>query len=330
MYFLYILFSQPNSILLYHSFLYIRKFFYFIMENTTSVSDVQIVTEGVETGHFVLRGSQSWFTFTGAMKSGGKYMKNAADFISFIRKAIEVNPNLPLLELWRLYFIGKYNPNHQEVVIYPFFNKVLPSSRRKGKHSGQMVSTLRSLYSSLQRFMIHHNYDLIAKNLLVPSLFDSWTQHESTLKATIFTNEQMSEFYDIADASNDADLERVAAYAALSIACLGRGCEVHKLDNDDLVDGEVEGDDVVSFDVTRAKSRTTVHVHKSIMMDPKGVHMTKKYTTRLKKASNFVPTTSLWVQFIEPLVGDPYLGRNIGHNTTSNYGKTIGKIDIAF
>jgi hypothetical protein len=294
------------------------------MDESTYSSDVQIVTDGIEAGHFIIKGSQSWFTFTGAMKSGPKYMKNAADFVSFAKKAIEVNPILPLVEIWRIYFIGKYNPLHDEVIQYPFFNKVEPSGRRKGKHSGNMVSTLRSLYSQLQRFMIHHNYELIAKNLLVPSLFDSWVQHESTLKAEVFTNEQIEEFYDIALASNDPELERVGAYAALSISCLGRGCEVHKLEGDDLVDGEVEESEVISFDVTRAKNRANVHIHKAIMMDPKAVRITKKYTARLASASNFVANTSLWVQFHAPLKGDPKIGRHIGHNTTSNYGKVIG------
>jgi hypothetical protein len=299
------------------------------MAENSYEKDAQIVTDGIVAGHFSVIGSQSWFTFTGAMKSRNVYMRNAADFINFIKVAIGVNPTLPLLDIWRLYFIGSYNPAHDEVAIYPFFNKVVATQRCKGKHGGKMVTTLRSLYSSLQKFMIHLNYNLIASNLLVPSLFDSWTQHESVLKATIFTNEQMQEFYDLANDSNDAHLECMGSYAALSIACLGRGCEVHKLDNDDLVDGEIESSDVVSFDVTRAKNRANVYIHKCVMMDPSGVNITRKWTKRLSSSSNFTPNVSLWMQIQVPLKGPPKIGRKIGHNTTSNYGKEIGKIPIS-
>ena len=125
------------------------------MSLLTFENDVQIVTEGVTADHFSVKGSQSWFTFTGAMKSGHIYMRNAADFFSFIKVAIAVTPTLPLLEIWRLYFVGNYNPLHEEIIQYPFFNAVAPTSRQKGKCGGKMVSTLRSLYSSLQKFMIH-------------------------------------------------------------------------------------------------------------------------------------------------------------------------------
>ena len=60
------------------------------MSDSSTSSDVAIVTEGVEVAHFMIKGSQSWFTFTGAMKSGLVYMKNAADFITFVKVAIGV------------------------------------------------------------------------------------------------------------------------------------------------------------------------------------------------------------------------------------------------
>jgi len=299
-----------------------------MMDNSYE-SDAKTVTDGVVAGHFSVIGTPSWFTFTGAMKSRNVYMHNAADFINFIKVVIGVNPNLPLLDIWRLYFIGSYNPSHDEVAIYPFFIKVIATPRCKGKHGGKMVSTLRSLYSSLQKFMIHLNYNLIASNLLVPSLFDSWTQHESVLKATIFTNEQMQQFYDIANSSDDPHLECMGTFAALSIACLGRGCEVHKLDDDDLVDGEIDASDVVSFDVTRAKNRANVYIHKCIMMDPSGVSITRKWRKRMSDCSNFMPNMSLWMHIQIALTGPSKIGRKIGHNTTSNYGKEIGTFLIS-
>jgi len=295
------------------------------MEDLTYDRDLQIVTDGVEAAHFAVKGTESWFTFTRDMQSGRTYMHNAANFISFIRVAILVNPNLRLVEIWRLYFLGKYNPLHEDILPYPFFNKIQPTRRRKGKYGGQMVTTMRTLYSSLQQFMIHLNFELIATNLLVPSLFESWEQNELVSRATIFTNGEMEKFYRIADTRNDPNLERIAAYAALAISCLGRGCEMYKLNCDDLVDGQVEAIDVISFDVTRAHNRSTIHVDKCIMMDPYGVKLTKKWKQRLTTASNFVPSTSLWMQLQVPLHGEPKIGRKIGHKTTSNYGKEIGE-----